>query len=405
MDKFNDLFKSLAEKLKMPDFFKGNTLLFNNLFLLILAVVVLIALILVIFLVPGKKKKAKKAGSSAASAKETPASVDTESAKEEAPVEAAPAPVTVEPDAEPEPVAAPAEEPVEAVAAEPEAAPAEEAPVEAAPAAEPVPEEKPAEKRDEKEEAKSSEEKNPAKKATDATAKSGGKYEIVKRNGFFYFLLKANNGQLMLESTGYTTESGAKGGIDTFKNAVENGVFMIDEDKNGNFKYILRASARSQMLYHGESYPTRKSAENAIESVKSFAPLAVVKRVEEADVNDDNLVQLKPLDESEQKEGGKYEIEERNGLYHFLLKANNGQLLLESVAFTTESGAKSGIETFKKATETGVYSIDETKNGKFRFILRSGAQMRYFGEQYPTRQSAEGSIRSVCSFAQKAVLK
>ena len=393
MDKFNDLFKSLAEKLKMPDFFKGNTLLFNNLFLLILAVVVLIALILVIFLVPGKKKKAKKAGPSAASAKETPASVDTESAKQEAPVEEAHAPVTVEPDAEPEP----------------EAAPAEEAPVEAAPAAEPVPEEKPeekpAEKQDEKEEAKSSEEKKPAKKATDATAKNGGKYEIVKRNGFFYFLLKANNGQLMLESTGYTTESGAKGGIDTFKNAVENGVFMIDEDKNGNFKFILRASARSQMLYHGESYPTRKSAENAIESVKSFAPLAVVKRVEEADVNDDNLVQLKPLDESEQKEGGKYEIEERNGLYHFLLKANNGQLLLESVAFTTESGAKSGIETFKKATESGVYSIDETKNGKFRFILRSGAQMRYFGEQYPTRQSAEGSIRSVCSFAQKAVLK
>ena len=57
---FNDFFKNLAEKLKLPAFFKGNTLLFNNFFLALLVLVLLIALILVIVLVPNKKKADKK---------------------------------------------------------------------------------------------------------------------------------------------------------------------------------------------------------------------------------------------------------------------------------------------------------------------------------------------------------
>ena len=257
---------------------------------------------------------------------------------------------------------------------------------------------------------KPSAKKAPAKAAS--RDKSGGKYEIVKKNGNFFFLLKANNGQLLLESSAYTTEQGAKGGIDTFKNAVENGEFTIDKDKNGNYKFILRASARSQMLYYGESYGTRQSAESAVGSVKSFASLATIKRAEDLDEGGDKhvgaaIVKTKPLKASEHKSGGKYEITERGGSFYFLLKANNGQLLLESPAFTTEQGAKSGIESFKKAANDGVYSIDEDKNGNFRFILRASerAQMRYFGESYGTRQSAENSVNSLRAFAQKAVLK
>ncbi len=239
---------------------------------------------------------------------------------------------------------------------------------------------------------------------------NGGKYEIIKKHGGFYFLLKANNGQLLLESSGYTTLAGAKKAIETFKNAVAVGEFSIDVDKNGNFKFILRTSARSQMYYHGETYSSRQSAEKSILSVKRFAATTVVKRTEENDEEDaveTMPVETKPLKEGDHKMGGKYEIEERNGKFYFLLKANNGQLLLESPAFTSEAGAKGGIETFKKAADTGVFVTDMDKNGKFRFILRLNARshMRYFGESYSTRQSAENSVHSVRSFAQNAVLK
>ena len=58
MEKFNGFFKMLAEKMHLPTFFKGNTLILNNFFLTIMTVFTLAALLLVIFLMPGKKKKA-----------------------------------------------------------------------------------------------------------------------------------------------------------------------------------------------------------------------------------------------------------------------------------------------------------------------------------------------------------
>jgi len=389
MNSLNLFFKDLAEKLSLPTFFRSNTLILNNLFLTLVAAFCLIALLLVIFLVPGKKKKAKKQAE-----KSTASAAVVKAPTEDAPVQVAPIEEVPTEETASEPIA---EVPTEEVAEETteEAVAVEPTPV---PKATPV-EESVEEPTLDEEDRGEPEEKG----------KTGGKYEIVKRNDAFYFLLKANNGQLLLESSAYTTLVGARNGIDTFKNAVEVGEFAIDEDKNGNFKFILRASARSQMLYHGETYSTRQRAESAIGSVKNFAFTTVVKRVKDDDEDESAAtpVETKPLKEAEHKAGGKYEIEERNGCFYFLLKANNGQLLLESPAFTTEQGAKSGIDTFKKAADTGFFVVDVDKKGKFRFILRAGArsQMRYFGESYSTRQSAENSVHSVRAFAQNAVLK
>ena len=453
MSAFNEFFKNLAEKIKLPDFFKGTTLLFNNLFLVLLALVCLIALLLVIFLVPGKKKKAKAEEAAepvseepaVEPATEEPAPIEEVEEVAEAPAEE-PAPVQEETPVE-EPVAeeAPVEEAKEEPAPEEPEAPAEEvaeelveepAPVEPVAeetAEEPVAEEVAVAESEEEEEIldegltddysdddeaedpiefidddEPAEEEKGAK--ADGKIKNGGKYEIIKKHGGFYFLLKANNGQLLLESSGYTSLAGAKKAIETFKKAVEVGEFSIDVDKNGNFKFILRTSARSQMHYHGETYSKRQSAEKAILSVKKFAFKSVVKRVEENDEDDaveTMPVVTKPLLPEENKAGGKYVIEERFGKYYFLLKANNGQLLLESPAFTSEQGARAGIETFKKAADTGIFVTDMDKKGKFRFILRISASSHkhYFGESYSTRQSAENSAHSVRAFAQKAILK
>ncbi len=471
MNAFNEFFKNLAEKMNLPDFFKGNTLLFNNLFLVLFTALCLIALLLVIFLVPGKKKKKATPVEEAAAepleevadepaeepvAEEAPVEVAEESAPEvvEEPAEEPAPEVVEEPSEEPAPEvveeAAPEEpapeeveevpveeeSPVE-VAEEPAEEVAEEAPVEEVLAEEPVAEaaEEPASEEEEEEEILDDgltdeysdddeaedpiefideDDDEPVVEEKDAKGeekfKNGGKYEIIKKHGGFYFLLKANNGQLLLESSGYTSLAGAKKAVETFKKAVEVGEFSIDVDKNGNFKFILRTSARSQMHYHGETYRTRQSAEKAILSVKKFAFKSIVKRAEENDEDDaveTMPVVTKPLAPEENKMGGKYVIEERFGKYYFLLKANNGQLLLESPAFTSEQGAIGGIETFKKAAATGIFVTDMDKKGKFCFILRLNARSHkhYFGESYSTRQSAENSVHSVRAFAQNAILK
>lgn len=458
MAAFNAFFAGIAEKIGLPEFFSGSTLFVNNLFLALVGVVLLTALLLVAFLMPGKKKKVK-------AKEDAEAPAETELGK--AP-EAAEAPKSEYPKAE-EPVTSEAETPE--VAASPkteEVAPAPapetpapvmtkeaplpktaEAPKESPAKEEPLPasvvtlaeapsreQEKPAptkvleKEREEARPQKAEEsippvEKNPdpvgekktAKKAIPAEKseeesepKSLGKYEIIQENGAYYFLLKANNGQLLLRSSDYASEIGAKKAIDTFKKTVETGDFRIDADKNGNFKFVLRAP-RSQMLYYGESYRSRQSAESAIQSVKNFAFHAVIRKAIEANAESDAenavLLDTPPMKESDYKLGGKYEIEVRNGNYYFLLKANNGQLLLESPAFTTEQGARNGIDSFKKATETGIFMIYQDKNGNYKFILRASARarLRYFGESYSTRQSAENSVKSVRAFAIKAEMR
>ncbi|MCR4726373.1 MAG: DUF1508 domain-containing protein [Clostridia bacterium] len=525
----NEFFKNLATKLKLPAFFKGNTFVFNNLFLALIVLILVIALILVIVLVPSKKKNKSGEESAPVSddaepeeeaepeeavaeeaveeepaeeavaveeepAEEAPAeeAVEEAPAEEEVAVEEEPEAVVEEAVAEEEPEVievaeeeAPAEETVEEAPAEEEITaaaeeePAEEAAIEEEPEAvaeepaeeevaveeepaevaveeesaeeaveeapvaeeqaqeEPVEEEKAEEPAEEaapapvKEEKKAAPKAKKSAKAEVAAAKEApapkpikakkpsdgktvGKYEILERNGSFYFLLKANNGQLLLESPSYTSEQGAKNGIETFKKAVDGGIYTIDEEKNGSFRFVMRASTRSQMRYYGESYSTRQSAESSIQSVKNFAQNAIIKVVENTDqdavaANDSATVFVPdPITEKSYKAGGKYEIIELNpNNFHFLLKANNGQLLLESPSYTSEQGAKNAIETFKKAVETGIYTIDEDKNGNFKFILRAStrSQIRYFGESYSTRQRAESSVNSVRSFAAKAVLK
>ena len=59
MESINVFFKDLAGKIGLPDFFAGNTLLFNNFFLAAVAVVSLLIVLLVAFLVPGKRSKNK----------------------------------------------------------------------------------------------------------------------------------------------------------------------------------------------------------------------------------------------------------------------------------------------------------------------------------------------------------
>jgi len=56
MEAINTFFKGLADKINLPDFFKSNTLLFNNFFLTAVAALSLILLVITIA-IPGKNKK------------------------------------------------------------------------------------------------------------------------------------------------------------------------------------------------------------------------------------------------------------------------------------------------------------------------------------------------------------
>lgn len=104
-----------------------------------------------------------------------------------------------------------------------------------------------------------------------------GKFVITKRtNGEFQFNLKANNGQTILASEGYTAKSSCENGVESVKrNAQEDTQFDRKTAVNGKPYFNLKAT-NGQIIGTSEMYETEASRDNGIVSVKSNAPDATI---------------------------------------------------------------------------------------------------------------------------------
>ncbi len=100
------------------------------------------------------------------------------------------------------------------------------------------------------------------------------------------------------------------------------------------------------------------------------------------------------------KYSGKYEVYPEAGSYKFRLKASNGEILAVSFRYTTEKGALSGIDTFKKNVETGVFEVYTDKNNFSQFNLYTPNKGRIVivGEFYNSEKLAESAVESVKNF-------
>jgi hypothetical protein len=104
-----------------------------------------------------------------------------------------------------------------------------------------------------------------------------GKFVITKRtNGDFQFNLKANNGQVILTSQGYSSKSGCENGIESVKsNSQDDSRFERKTSSNDKPYFNLKAS-NGQIIGSSEMYESTASMENGIASVKTNAPDATV---------------------------------------------------------------------------------------------------------------------------------
>ncbi len=104
-----------------------------------------------------------------------------------------------------------------------------------------------------------------------------GKFEIsTRKNGEFQFNLKADNGQIILTSEGYTSKVNCNNGIESVrKNSRNDAMFERLESKNGKFYFNLKA-ANGQIIGSSEMYESTASRDNGIGSVKKNAPDASV---------------------------------------------------------------------------------------------------------------------------------
>ena len=100
-----------------------------------------------------------------------------------------------------------------------------------------------------------------------------GKFELkVAKDGQFYFHLKAMNGQIILASEMYKAKASALNGIESVKtNSTHEGRFDKLTSKNGKFYFVLKAG-NGQVVGNSEMYESESARENGIESVKKNGP-------------------------------------------------------------------------------------------------------------------------------------
>jgi hypothetical protein len=109
-----------------------------------------------------------------------------------------------------------------------------------------------------------------------------GIFEVkTTKAGKFHFVLKAGNGQVILSSQQYASKDTALNGIESVKkHATKDAAFERKTDKAGAPYFVLNAD-NGQVIGQSESYSSNSAMENGVESVKSNAPTATLKEVVE----------------------------------------------------------------------------------------------------------------------------
>lgn len=104
-----------------------------------------------------------------------------------------------------------------------------------------------------------------------------GKFFIkTGKDSQYYFHLKADNGQVILSSEGYTSKSACTNGIDSVKtNATDDKRYDRKTSTNQKYYFNLKAG-NGQVIGKSEMYESIASRDHGIESVKINAPGAVV---------------------------------------------------------------------------------------------------------------------------------
>lgn len=108
------------------------------------------------------------------------------------------------------------------------------------------------------------------------------KFEVYQsgKNKEFRFRLKADNGQTILSSEGYSSKASCLNGIESVKkNSADPKRFTKTTTPTNMFRFAVTA-ANSQIIGTSQNYKTESGRDNGIESVKRNAVKADVKEVE-----------------------------------------------------------------------------------------------------------------------------
>jgi uncharacterized protein YegP (UPF0339 family) len=104
-----------------------------------------------------------------------------------------------------------------------------------------------------------------------------GKFVISKRsNGEFQFNLKADNGEVILTSEGYSTKANCLNGADSVRENSQNDKMYESKVSANNKYYFVLKAANNQIIGTSQMYENTTGMDSGIASVMKNAPDAAV---------------------------------------------------------------------------------------------------------------------------------
>jgi uncharacterized protein YegP (UPF0339 family) len=199
-----------------------------------------------------------------------------------------------------------------------------------------------------------------------------GRFEtFVGADGRHYFHMIASNGEKVLQSQGYTSTSGVASGIASVRN---NGTkpeqFRVQQAADGEWYFDLRAG-NGQTIATSELYVSEANVNRAV--------TAVVQLVTAANVSD-------AMPEA------KFQVFRGfDGAYYFHLRADNGEIVLQSQPYTRRASAVAGTQSvWNNGTNLANYEIRDAANGEAYFVLKAGnGQVIGVSETYYSETNAQ----------------
>lgn len=237
------------------------------------------------------------------------------------------------------------------------------------------------------------------------TSKVPGKFEIFPEDDQFKYRLKANNGEILVVSYGYSTRDGAHAGIDTLKKNLEEGMVAYTTDKNGHSQWRLSTSNDSRIVALGETYSSLASAQSAFASTQKFGKATKIIDLDEIPDSEKREWHF-TCEEAPEKDSGSIEIYDDSGKFRARLLANNQEVLFVTAQrYSSKASLKSALDNIKEKLNKDAFHVSKDKQGRYQFIMESGSGFVYLvGETYSTRSSCESAASSVLAFINKAAI-
>ena len=125
------------------------------------------------------------------------------------------------------------------------------------------------------------------------------------------------------------------------------------------------------------------------------------KKVEEEPVVEEQVVEETPVETKKTRVVyGKYEVYTDGTSYYYNLKASNGEILIKSEAYASKDSVLLAIEAIKRNVEVGTITVRQDKHELYQFVLTAkNHRTLVMSANYTTEKGAQSASESFKRFA------